>query len=242
MKIAAFIPARYAATRFPAKLMQMLGNKTVIRHTYDNTVSTGLFDEVVVVTDSDIIFSEITSHGGKALMSKKQHESGTDRIAEAVAEMDVDVIVNVQGDEPFVKKEPLEKLITVFKNRDDNRNVDVASLMQELKEEHLITDPNYVKVVVDRNMNSLMFSRSPIPYKRDKAASVIYYEHIGVYAFRKEVLLAFTNWEMTPLEKAEKIECLRFLENGIPLKMVVTDYMGVEIDTPEDLVKASKLL
>jgi 3-deoxy-manno-octulosonate cytidylyltransferase (CMP-KDO synthetase) len=238
MKIAAFIPARYAATRFPGKLMQMLGSKTVILHTYDNTLATGLFDEVVVVTDSDIIYKEITSHGGSAVMSKQQHESGTDRIAEAVVEMDIDIIVNVQGDEPFVKREPLEKLIAVFQDDD----VKVASLMQELKEEKLIADPNYVKVAVDKEMNSLMFSRSLIPYRRDKEEPVTYYEHIGVYAFRKATLLSFTNWQMTPLERSEKIECLRFLENGILLKMVVTEYMGVEIDTPEDLEKALKLL
>ncbi len=238
MKIVAMIPARYAATRFPAKLMQLLGNKTVIRHTYVNTVATGLFDEVIVVTDSDIIYNEITQHGGKALMSKKEHESGSDRIAEAAADMDVDIIVNVQGDEPFVKKNPLEKLLKVF----EDENVKVASLMQILKDQNLIDDPNYVKVAVDKNMNSLFFSRSVIPYPRDKNALSLYYEHIGVYAFRKEALINFTNWQITPLEAVEKIECLRYLENGIPLKMVVTNYMGIEIDTPEDLEKASKLL
>lgn len=238
MKIVAMIPARYAATRFPAKLMQQLGNKTVIRHTYDNTLATGLFDEVVVVTDSDIIFNEITTHGGKAIMSKKNHESGSDRIAEAAVNLDVDIIVNVQGDEPFVQKAPLEKLLAVF--ADDT--VQVASLMQELKDPALIEDPNYVKVAVDRNMNSLFFSRSVIPYPRNKEITIRYYEHIGVYAFRKQALLSFTNWPMTPLEAAEKIECLRYLEYGIPLKMVLTQYMGVEIDTPEDLIKAAKLL
>lgn len=241
MKICAFIPARYAATRFPAKLMQQLGNKTVIRHTYDNTVATGLFDDVFVVTDSDIIITEITSHGGKAVMSKKNHESGSDRIAEAVSEMDVDIVVNVQGDEPFVKKAPLEKLLAVFEG-EEGKKVEVASLMQVMKEQHFIDDPNYVKVAVDKNMNSLMFSRSVIPYPRSKEATTVYYEHIGVYAFRKQALLNFTNWPVTPLEAAEKIECLRYLENGIPLKMVVTDYMGVEIDTPEDLERAARLL
>ena len=241
MIIKAFIPARYAATRFPAKLMQMLGNKTVIRHTYDNAVATGLFDEVVVVTDSDIIYNEIISNGGKAVMSKKEHESGSDRIAEAAAGIEVDIIVNVQGDEPFIKKEPIEKLLQVFKG-DEGKNVQVASLMQELKDEASINDPNYVKVAVDRNMNALFFSRSVIPYPRNKETPVTYYEHIGVYAFRKQALLDFTGWPMTPLESAEKIECLRYLEYGIPLKMVVTEYMGVEIDTPEDLVKAAGLL
>ncbi len=241
MKISAFIPARYAATRFPAKLMQMLGDKTVIRHTYDNTVATGLFDAVFVVTDSDIIYDEITTNGGHAVMSKKTHESGSDRIAEAAADMDVDIIVNVQGDEPFVKRGPLEKLLQVFEG-ENGQSVQVASLMQVLKEQKFIEDPNYVKVAVDKNMNSLMFSRSVIPYPRSVNAAAIYYEHIGVYAFRKQALLNFTAWKMTPLEAAEKIECLRYLENGVPLKMVVTDYMGIEIDTPEDLVRASSLL
>ncbi|MFY7899163.1 MAG: 3-deoxy-manno-octulosonate cytidylyltransferase [Chitinophagaceae bacterium] len=240
MKIVAMIPARYAATRFPAKLMQQLGTKTVIRHTHDNTFATGLFDDVFVVTDSEIIYDEITNNGGKAVMSKSVHESGSDRIAEAALAMDVDVIVNVQGDEPFVKREPLEKLLQVFE--DENANVQVASLMQILTDEQSINDPNYVKVAVDRNMNALMFSRSPIPYHRDKNIPATYYEHIGVYAFRKNALLQFTNWSMTPLESLEKIECLRYLENGVPLRMVVTEYMGVEIDTPEDLLKAVKYL
>jgi 3-deoxy-manno-octulosonate cytidylyltransferase (CMP-KDO synthetase) len=238
MKIVAMIPARYAATRFPAKLMQQLGNKTVIRHTYDNTIATGLFSDVIVVTDSEIIFNEITSNGGNAIMSQKNHESGSDRIAEAAADLDVDIIVNVQGDEPFVQKDPLEKLLATF----NEPKVQVASLMQELTDQTLIEDPNYVKVAVDRNMNALFFSRSVIPYPRDKNISILYYEHIGVYAFRKQALLNFTKWPMTPLEAAEKIECLRYLEYGVPLKMVLTQYMGVEIDTPEDLIKAAKLL
>jgi len=238
MRTIAMIPARYAATRFPAKLMQVLKDKTVIRHTYDNTVATGLFDEVMVVTDSEIIFNEITQHGGKAKMSVKVHESGSDRIAEAIADIDVDIVVNVQGDEPFVQRAPLEQLLQTF----NDSTVQVASLMQVMYDEKFINDPNYVKVAVDKNMNSLMFSRSVIPYPRDKSIAVTYYEHIGVYAFRKQALLNFTHWPMTPLEAAEKVECLRYLENGVPLKMVVTKYMGVEIDTPEDLERAAKML
>lgn len=237
----ALIPARYAATRFHAKLMQLLGDKTVIRHTYDNTIATGLFDSVIVVTDSDIIYNEIVDNGGKAIKSIREHESGTDRIAEAVAGMNVDIVVNVQGDEPFVKKAPLEKLLNLFEGS-SGKNVQVASLMQIMTDAKLIEDPNYVKVAVNKNMEALMFSRSVIPYHRDKQAVAIYYEHIGVYAFRKQALMDFTSWPITPLEAVEKIECLRYLENGISIKMVVTDYMGIEIDTPEDLVKASKLL
>ncbi|MEY4054310.1 MAG: 3-deoxy-manno-octulosonate cytidylyltransferase [Bacteroidota bacterium] len=238
MRIGAFIPARYAATRFPAKLMQMLGDKSVIRHTYDNTMATGLFDEVYVVTDSEIIFNEIVDHGGKAIMSKRTHESGSDRIAEAIHDLDIDIVVNVQGDEPFVKRDPLEKVIAVFKDP----TVQVSSLMQVLTDPILIQDPNYVKVAVDKNSNALFFSRSVIPYPRSTDISITYYEHIGVYAFKKQALIDFTNWPMSPLEAAEKIECLRYLENGVPIKMIVTTYMGVEIDTPEDLIKAAKLL
>ena len=236
--VIALIPARYDATRFSGKLMARLGNKTVIRQTYDATTATGLFEEVIVVTDSDIIYKEIVSHGGKAMMSKKEHESGSDRIAEAAAEMNVDIIVNVQGDTPFVKKAPLEKLLKQF----DDPAVQVASMMQALTSQKDIDDPNFVKVAVDKKMNSLFFSRSVIPYPRDKDIPVTYYEHIGVYAFRKQALIDFTHWPVSPLEAAEKIECLRYLENGISLRMVITDYMGIEIDTPEDLQRAAGLL
>ena len=241
MKIIAMIPARYDASRFPGKLMKTLGNKSVIRHTYENTVLTGIFHEVMVVTDSEIIYEEITRHGGKAIMSVRVHESGSDRIAEAISDMDVDIIVNVQGDEPFVQQAPLQKLLQVFEG-DEGKKIQVASLMQLLTSQKNIDDPNYVKVAVDKNMNALFFSRSVIPYPRDPLARANYYEHIGVYAFRKKALLDFTTWPIAPLESAEKIECLRYLENGVPLKMVLTEYMGVEIDTPEDLEKAAALL
>lgn len=238
MKIAAMIPARYAATRFPGKLMQLLGEKTVIRYTYEATAATGLFDEVLVVTDSDIIFTEITTAGGTAIMSRNEHESGSDRIAEAAADMDMDIIVNVQGDTPFVKREPLQKLLQQF----DDSSVQVASMMQVMSSPEDISNPNKVKVVVDDKMNSLYFSRSVIPYAREAKHAAVYYEHIGVYAYRRQMLLNFTQWPVTPLESAEKIECLRYLENGIQLRMVEVDYMGIGIDTPEDLEKAAKLV
>ncbi len=241
MKKIAMIPARYAATRFPAKLMQPLGEKTVIRHTYDNTIGTGLFDEVWVVTDSEIIFREITEHGGNARLSSGIHESGSDRIAEAIADMEVDIVVNVQGDEPFMKREPLQRLLQVFDGA-ERESVQVASMMRVSTDTGRVTNPNCVKVVVDKHLNSLYFSRSPIPYHRDQSLSPVYYEHIGVYAFRKETLISFTTWPMTPMEKLEKLEQLRYLENGISIKMVVVDYEGVGIDTPEDLEKAAALL
>lgn len=240
MKIISMIPARYSASRFPGKLMQDLEGKTVIRRTYEATVATNLFDAVYVVTDSEIIYNEIVSHGGKAIMSKKVHESGSDRIAEAVQDLDVDIVVNVQGDEPFTERESLEKVLNVFKN-DDSNEIDLASLMVEIKDWDEINNPNTVKVIVDQNNFALYFSRSPIPYPRDKNAGVKYFKHKGIYAFRKQALLDFYNLPMRPIEASEKIECIRYLEYGKKIKMVETNIEGVEIDTPEDLEKAKKL-
>ncbi|MGZ3950464.1 MAG: 3-deoxy-manno-octulosonate cytidylyltransferase [Flavisolibacter sp.] len=238
MNTIAMIPARYAASRFPGKLMQRLGDKTVITRVYEAARGTGLFDDVIVVTDSDIIEEEIKKANGRVIRSKRDHESGSDRIAEAVQEIDVDIILNVQGDTPFIKKDPLEKLLRLF----DDPTVQVGSLMQVITDKKVIADPNRVKVCVDKKNNSLLFSRSVIPYPRNEKATAPYYEHIGVYAFRKQALLDFTAWPITPLEDAEKIECLRYLEHGVPLRMALTDYIGVSIDTPEDLEKAKTLL
>lgn len=241
MKTIAFIPARYAAARFPGKLMQKLGDKTIIQLTYQNTKNTLLFDEVIVVTDSEIIFNEIVHQGGYAVRSKQPHESGSDRIAEAVADIEVDIVVNVQGDEPFVKKEMLENLLNVF-NDDVNQEIKVASLMYPIVNEQIILNPNHVKVVVDKNNNALLFSRSVIPFHRDLSISPVYYKHIGIYAFRKNALMNFTTWQITPLEAIEKLEQLRHLENGVKIKMVITEENPVSIDTPEDMELARKLL
>ena len=241
MKVIAVIPARYASTRFPAKLMQDLGGKTVILRTYEAAKDTHLFDDVFVVTDSPLIYDEIVNHGGKAIMSIKEHESGSDRIAEAVANLDVDIVVNVQGDEPFINKEPLEKVIEVFQN-DAERKVDLASLMREITNEEDINNPNNVKVVVDQNGFALYFSRSVIPYPRETNVGVRYFQHIGIYAFRKQALLDFYSLPMKSLEASEKLEQLRYLEFGKRIKMVETTHVGIGIDTIEDLEKARKLL
>ncbi|GEM_PF-11069 len=241
LKVIAMIPARYAASRFPGKLMQDLNGKTVIQRTYEAAVSTGLFNDVFVVTDSDIIYNEITSQGGKAIMSKKEHECGSDRIAEAVEHMDVDIVVNVQGDEPFTDKESLKDVLNVF-YQDDADKIDLASLMKVIKDNDEIINPNAVKVIVDENNFALYFSRSPIPYPRDQDVDTKYYKHKGIYAFRKEALLDFYKLPMGRLEASEKIECIRYLENGKNIKMVVTSATSVEIDTPEDLENAKRIL
>jgi 3-deoxy-manno-octulosonate cytidylyltransferase (CMP-KDO synthetase) len=239
-KIIAVIPARYEASRFPGKLMQILGDKTVIATTYQNVVETQLFDDVFVATDSKIIFNEIQNIGGNAMMTGK-HETGSDRIAEAVENIDCDIVVNVQGDEPFLKTEPLKKLISVF-NDDKEEQISLASLKIKLKEIEEIENPNNVKVITDFQDFALYFSRSVIPFPRETSVETVYYKHIGVYAFRKNALLKFAKLKMQALEIAEKIECIRYLEYGMKIKMVETDFVGVGIDVPADLEKARAIL
>ena len=237
MKIVSIIPARYDSSRFPGKLMQQLGDRTVILRTYQNVVATGLFDEVVVATDSDVIFEEISDNGGRAVMTRNDHQCGSDRIAEAVSGMDADVVINVQGDEPFVDGDSLKKLIEVFED-DPRKEIALASLMTPLLEPEEVKNPSVVKVIVDLNDFALYFSRSPIPFDRDHEKAPPYYMHVGVYAFRKQALIEFSEQEMTPLESAEKIECIRYLEHGKKIKMVVTHNLNFEIDTPRDLDRA----
>ncbi|QLG47297.1 3-deoxy-manno-octulosonate cytidylyltransferase [Costertonia aggregata] len=231
------IPARYAASRFPAKLMQDLSGKPVILRTYEATVGTKLFDEVYVVTDSEIICDVIRNAGGKAIMSLKEHDCGSDRIAEAVSTMNVDIIVNVQGDEPFTDQESLASVLEVFKE-DINREIDLASLMTKITDIEEINNPNTVKVIVDNRDFALYFSRSPIPYPRAKTHTTTYYKHKGIYAFRKRALMDFQRLPMLSLEATEKIEAIRYLEYGKKIKMVETSVSGIEIDTPEDLERA----
>ena len=241
MKIVSIIPARYDSLRFPGKLMHQLGDKTVILRTYQNVLATGLFDEVVVATDSNVIFNEISNNGGHVLMTKKDHQCGSDRIAEAASRMDADVVVNVQGDEPFIDSNSLKKLIEVFKY-DLRKEIALASLMTPLNEKEDVENPNVVKVVVDLNDFALYFSRSPIPFDRENLKTSTHYKHIGVYAFRKQALIEFSKQDITPLESVEKIECIRYLEHGKKIKMVVTHNLNFGIDTPRDLERAEAYL
>ncbi|UAM99764.1 3-deoxy-manno-octulosonate cytidylyltransferase [Polaribacter litorisediminis] len=241
MKVIAMIPARYSASRFPGKLMKDLGGKSVIVRTYEAALQTNLFEEVYVVTDSDVIFKAIDQVGGKVIMSKTEHECGSDRIAEAVEFIAADIVVNVQGDEPFIDAISLSKLINVFKV-DVKKEIDLASLKVQITNKKDIENPNNVKVITDVNNLALYFSRSVIPFHRDKEVSVKYYKHKGVYAFRKQALLDFYKTPMTPLEAAEKIEAIRYQEIGKKIKMVETTIEAVGIDTPEDLEKAKQYL
>jgi len=235
------IPARYSASRFPGKLMKDLGGKPVILRTYEAALSTNLFDDVFIVTDSDVIFKTIEKAGGKAIMSKKEHECGSDRIAEAVENIDADIVINVQGDEPFIDAVSLSKLINVFE-KDTKKEIDLASLKVQITNKEDIENPNNVKVITDVNDLAIYFSRSVIPFKRGNDVNIKYFKHKGVYAFRKQALIDFYNTSVTPLEAAEKIEAIRYQEIGKKIKMVETNIEAVGIDTPEDLEKAIQFL
>lgn len=236
MKIVALIPARYNATRFPGKLLKDLGGKPVIIRTLEAAISTHLFDEVYVVTDSDLIEKEVKKHRGNSIKSIKEHATGSDRIAEAAQQIQADIIINIQGDEPFVNKTILTQLIQVFK-KDIANEIDVASLIFHIDKQDEINNPNNVKVVIDSNNFACYFSRSPIPYPSIKSEA-IYFQHIGVYAFRKKALEKFAKLPMGMLEKTEKLENLRFIANGMKIKMIETHHKSIGIDTPDDLEKA----
>ncbi|MBK7690454.1 MAG: 3-deoxy-manno-octulosonate cytidylyltransferase [Bacteroidetes bacterium] len=237
-KIIAMIPARYEASRFPGKLLKVLEGKSIIARTYEAVLDSKLFDEVYVVADHTAIQEELERIGGRVIMSTKQHESGTDRIAEAVEQLPCDIVINVQGDEPFISREALQKVIDLFQNKE----VQIASLMMPIDDEEKIQNPNCVKVVVDQQCKALYFSRSPIHYLRDQTEPVQYFQHIGVYGYKKETLLQITKLVQSPLEKIEKLENLRMLENGIEIFLDTVQEIGIAIDTPEDFIKAQQFL
>lgn len=238
MKAIVLIPARIGSTRFPGKMLAKIKGIPLICRTYDAAASTGLFTEVIVVTDSDEIQKEVEAIGGKVLRSKKEHDSGTDRIAEVAEGLDADVIINMQGDEPFIPKEPLEKLLNLFADE----RVEAASLVQVTKDSNVINNPNKVKVLLKSDMNAVYFSRSAVPYKRDKTIDQPYYIHIGIYAFRKESLIKFAAWQPSPLEVVEKLECNRFIDYGMPIKMAITEHASIAVDMPEDIAIAEAYL
>ncbi len=241
MKIIAALPARYHATRFPGKLLADLHGKPVIQHTYEAVFQSSLFDDVYVVTDSDLIENATRDFGGNVIRSLQEHECGSDRIAEAFSSVDVDIIINVQADEPFICPKSLRQLIHIFE-KDKHQLVDLASLMIPITQKEVIESPNIVKVIVDQQQRALYFSRLPIPFLRTNDTSSIYFKHVGVYAFRKQALMDFYNQPVTPLENAEKIEAIRYLEIGKTIQMLETDFDGVGIDVPEDLERAKQLM
>ena len=240
MTVSALIPARLNSSRLEKKLIKDLDGIPIIVRTYKNIVSTNLFKEVIVVTDSDEIVEILKKYNIKFLKSLKSHNTGTDRIAEFADKFNSDIIVNVQGDEPFISKDDLIKIINEFKC-DSNNLVNVVSLMIKLSNIDEINNPNNVKVVVDNNNDSILFSRSIIPFDRDDLKPN-YYKHIGVYAFRTLYLKKFAKYDQTPLEKAEMIEALRIVEHGEKIRMIEIFKEHVSIDTIDDLKMAESIL
>ena len=240
MTVSALIPARLNSSRLEKKLIKDLDGIPVIVRTYKNIVSTNLFKEVIVVTDADEIVEILKKHNIKFLKSLKSHNTGTDRIAEFADKFNSDIIINVQGDEPFISKDDLIKIINEFKC-DSNNLVNVVSLMIKLSNIDEINNPNNVKVVVDNNNDSILFSRSIIPFDRDDLKPN-YYKHIGVYAFRTLYLKKFAKYDQTPLEKAEMIEALRIVEHGEKIRMIEIFKEHVSIDTIDDLKMAESIL
>ena len=234
------IPARLDSTRLPGKLMMDLNGSPIILSTLLNTIKTNLFDEVYVVTDSKEIYNYLIKHHKNILFSKENHVSGSDRIAEFAKNMEVDIIVNVQGDEPLIDKKSLQKLVNTFK-LDKDKKIDLVSLMKVISNMEEIENPNNVKVVTDSDDFAIYFSRSPIPFNSASNPKLNYFKHIGIYGFRKKSLVDFYNSKPTKLELIEKLEQLRYLESGKKIKMVISNFDGIGIDTMEDLIKARNL-
>jgi 3-deoxy-manno-octulosonate cytidylyltransferase (CMP-KDO synthetase) len=234
----AVIPARYASTRLPGKPLRKIRKKPLIQIIYENVMGTGLFEEVIVATDDNRIFDTVQSFNGKVEMTSSHYSCGTERVAKVAQNREVDVVVNVQGDELFIDNEPLQQLLNAF----DTDEVKVATLIHPITDYSIINDPNRVKVVFDIQDNAIYFSRSPIPYYCDKNSTQKFFRHIGVYAFRRDALLQIASLPQSYLEKIEKLEQLRLLENGIKIKVVKTNYSGFSIDTEEDLKKSANIL
>ncbi len=246
MKFIGIIPARYASTRFPAKPLAMLGGKSVIQRVYEQVKKS--LDEVYVATDNDLIRDAVLGFGGKVVMTSVNHRSGTDRCYEAYCKVGsgYDVVVNIQGDEPFIQPSQIEELKHCF----DDASTQIATLAKPFREadgKEALFNPNSPKVVMDKERRALYFSRSVIPYVRNAEPAEwlkhhTYYKHIGLYAYRADTLREVTSIPQSPLELAESLEQLRWLENGYVIKVGITEIETIGIDTPEDLAKAEQFL
>lgn len=242
MKIYAIIPARYGSTRFPGKPLAPIAGKPMIQHVYEHALACPEVLEVFVATDDDRISGCVKDFGGKTVMTKKGHPSGTDRIAEASQKMNLqqdDLIVNIQGDQPLFHPSSISQLIRPLM---EDRNIPMSTLKYRITDEEEVRHPNHVKVVTDRDGFALFFSRSPLPFYRDPKASQRHYKHLGFYAYAMGFLSKFVTLPVGQLESAEKLEQLRALEYGYRIKVVETEYDSVEVDTPEDAQKVERLL
>lgn len=238
MKTAALIPARLDSDRLPGKLMMDLGGLPIINRTYENILATKLFDQVVVVTNSKLIYNSIIKNGGNAFFSEKKHSCGTDRIAEYAIKSPHDIVLNVQGDEPFVEKESLKKILQVFK-KDEDKKIDLVSLMNKLNKKDF-NNSNKVKVLIDDKHDAITFSRSMENLEKINNNVDAVYKHVGVYGFRMNSLRDFYYSDPSDLEKKESLEQMRYIEKEKTIRMIITNYSGFGIDVMQDLIRARK--
>ncbi|QTL99565.1 3-deoxy-manno-octulosonate cytidylyltransferase [Iocasia frigidifontis] len=236
MKIVAVIPARLKSTRLPNKVLTNINGKPMIQHVYERVSKADLYD-VVVACDDKKIYDIVKSFGGKVMMTRKDHINGSSRIAEVASAIDVDIIINVQGDEPLINSKVINQVIEAFSDEE----CVMATLKQKIENERDIMNPNCVKVITDKNSNAIYFSRYPLPYLRENKAQD-YFKHIGIYGYKREFLLDYVKMEPTELEIAESLEQLRVIENGFKIKVLETDCKLVGVDTQDDLKRVSKLL
>ena len=241
MRVIAIIPARLNSKRFPRKLMEKINGVPLIVMTYQNLLSMKIFDEIIVATDSQEISNIIKNKGGQVFISKKEHFCGSDRVSEASNNFKSDVVINVQGDEPFVKSRSIKKIINFFRDK-QNKNIPVVSLIYETNDPEIINDENCVKVVTDKNNFAMYFSRSKIPFSRNIDKNFNFYIHVGVYGFLSKSIIHFSSLKPSKLEKIEMLECIRFIENGQKIKMICIDTPTIGIDTPNDFLEAKKYL
>lgn len=237
VKVTGIIPARYQSTRFPGKPLADICGKPMIQHVYERAKAASVLEDVLVATDDARIYEAVTGFGGKAVMTSPHHSTGTDRLAEVATELDSDIVVNIQGDEPLLRPESIEQAVRPLL---EDESLEMSTLKLRIENPEDVLDPNVVKVVTDLNGNALYFSRAPIPYPRE--GTTTYYRHIGLYVYRREFLLRFAKLAPTPLETIEKLEQLRALENGYKIRVVETEYSAIGVDTPEDLEKVKQIL
>ncbi|MDD4203028.1 MAG: 3-deoxy-manno-octulosonate cytidylyltransferase [Candidatus Omnitrophica bacterium] len=241
MKTIGVIPARYSSTRLPGKMLAEIHGKPLIQWVWENIIKSKKLDDIIIACDDEKVLNSIKKFGGRSVMTDPSLLSGTDRVAAVVKDMDVDVVVNIQGDEPMMPSNVIDKLVDVFTDKND---VVMATAVKVLKDKNEIQNPNVVKAVLDNSKNAIYFSRSPMPYLRDQNDLPLarYYKHLGVYAYKKDFLIKYTKMEQTMLEKVEKLEQLRVVENGYKIKVIQTDFDSIGVDTLEDLERVRELL
>jgi 3-deoxy-manno-octulosonate cytidylyltransferase (CMP-KDO synthetase) len=237
-KILGVIPARFSSTRFPGKVLAQIAGKTMLQHVYERASLSTYLTSILIATDDDRVYSAAKNFGARVRMTRADHLSGTDRVAEAASALDAEIVVNIQGDEPLIDPAAIDAAILPMVHEPE---LIMGTLKKRIEDAREITDPNVVKVVTDRAGDAIYFSRCPIPFEREKSVDTPYFKHIGLYVYQRDFLLAYSALPVGPLETAERLEQLRALENGFRIRVVETEYESLGVDTPDDLERVSRL-